>query len=27
MDILTLDRRGFSAYRTSKGKPFRLVLS
>jgi uncharacterized protein len=25
-DILTLDRRGFSAYRTSKGKAFRLVL-
>jgi predicted nucleic acid-binding protein len=24
-DILTLDRRGFSAYRTPKGKPFRLV--
>jgi len=27
LDILTLDRRGFSTYRTSKGKPFRLVLS
>jgi predicted nucleic acid-binding protein len=25
-DILTLDRRGFSTYRTSKGKGFRLVL-
>jgi predicted nucleic acid-binding protein len=25
-DILTLDRRGFAAYRTSKGKRFRLVL-
>lgn len=24
-DILTLDRRGFSTYRTSKGKRFRLV--
>jgi uncharacterized protein len=24
-DILTLDRRGFSTYRTSKGKPFRIV--
>jgi predicted nucleic acid-binding protein len=27
VDVLTLDRRGFSAYRTSKGKAFRLVLS
>ncbi len=26
MDILTLDRRGFSTYRTGKGKAFRLVL-
>ena len=26
MDILTLDRRGFSTYRTPKGKVFRLVL-
>lgn len=26
LDILTLDRRGFSAYRTSAGKRFRLVL-
>jgi predicted nucleic acid-binding protein len=26
MDILTLDRRGFSRYRTVKGKAFRLVL-
>jgi len=26
MDVLTLDRRGFSTYRTAKGKPFRLVL-
>ena len=25
-DILTLDRRGFSTYRTSKGKRFRLAL-
>lgn len=25
-DVLTLDRRGFSAYKTSKGKRFRLVL-
>lgn len=25
-DILTLDRRGFSAYRTKKGKSFCLVL-
>ena len=27
MDILTLDRRGFSTYRTATGKAFRLVLS
>lgn len=26
VDILTFDRGGFSAYRTSKGKGFRLVL-
>jgi hypothetical protein len=26
LDVLTLDRRGFSTYRTSKGKAFRLVL-
>jgi hypothetical protein len=26
-DILTLDRRGFSTYRTAKGKAFRLVPS
>ena len=26
-DILTLDRRGFSTYRTARGKAFRLVLS
>jgi predicted nucleic acid-binding protein len=26
-DVLTLDRRGFSTYRTSKRKAFRLVLS
>lgn len=26
LDILTHDRRGFSTYRTSDGKPFRLVL-
>lgn len=26
LEILTLDRRGFSAYRTAKGKRFRLVL-
>ena len=26
MDILTLDRRGFSTYRTTRGKAFRLVL-
>jgi predicted nucleic acid-binding protein len=25
-EILTLDRRGFSTYRTSKGKSFRLAL-
>jgi len=25
LDILTLDRRGFSTYRTAKGKAFRLV--
>ena len=25
IDILTLDRRGFSTYRTAKGKAFRLV--
>ncbi len=25
-DILTLDRRGFSTYKTAKGKGFRLVL-
>ncbi len=25
-EILTLDRRGFSTYRTGRGKPFRLVL-
>lgn len=25
-DILTLDRRGFSTYRTLEGRPFRLVL-
>jgi hypothetical protein len=25
-DILTLDRRGFSTYRTERGKSFRLVL-
>ena len=25
-DVLTLDRRGFSAYRSSRGKAFRLVL-
>jgi hypothetical protein len=24
-DVLTLDRRGFSTYRTRKGKPFRIV--
>lgn len=26
LDVLTLDRRGFSTYRTAKGKAFRLVL-
>lgn len=26
VDVLTLDRRGFSTYRTAKGKAFRLVL-
>ena len=26
VEVLTLDRRGFSTYRTSRGKPFRLVL-
>jgi len=26
-DVLTLDRRGFSTYRTSKRRAFRLVLS
>ncbi len=26
VEILTLDRRGFSNYRTSRGKQFRLVL-
>jgi hypothetical protein len=26
-NVLTLDRRGFSTYRTAKGKPFRPVLS
>ena len=26
-EILTLDRRGFSTYRTAKGRSFRLVLS
>jgi predicted nucleic acid-binding protein len=25
-DILTLDRRGFSTFRTSEGKPFNLVM-
>lgn len=25
-EILTLDRRGFSAFRTRRGRPFRLVL-
>jgi len=25
-EILTLDRRGFSTYRTSRGKSFKLVL-
>jgi uncharacterized protein len=27
VDVLTLDRRGFSAYRTATGKRFRLPLS
>ena len=26
-DVATLDTRGFSTYRTAKGKAFRLVLS
>lgn len=26
VEVLTLDRRGFSAYRTSEGRGFRLVL-
>jgi predicted nucleic acid-binding protein len=26
-EILTLDRRGFSTYRTAKGKGFRLILT
>ena len=26
-DIATLDTRGFSTYRTAKGKAFRLVLA
>jgi predicted nucleic acid-binding protein len=26
LDILTTDRRGFSTYRTARGRPFRLVL-
>jgi len=26
-DVITLDRRGFSTYRTAQGKPFRLVLT
>jgi len=26
LDILTLDRRGFSTYRTAEGKKFRLTL-
>jgi predicted nucleic acid-binding protein len=26
VDIFTLDRRGFSTFRTSQGKPFNLVL-
>ncbi len=26
-DILTLDRRGFSTYKTAKGKAFRLLLA
>jgi predicted nucleic acid-binding protein len=27
LDVLTLDRRGFSTYRTSRGRGFRLVLA
>ena len=27
LDVLTLDRRGFSTYRTARGRAFRLVLS
>lgn len=27
LDILTLDRRGFTTYRTANGRSFRLVLS
>lgn len=27
LDVLTLDRRGFSTYRTSQGRAFRLVLN
>jgi len=26
-NVLTLDRRGFSTYRTAKGRAFRLALS
>ena len=26
VEVITLDRRGFSAYRTSRGKSFRLIL-
>ncbi len=26
IEIVTLDRRGFSTYRTSKGKSFRIVM-
>ena len=26
LDILTLDRRGFSTFRTNDGQPFRLVI-
>lgn len=26
-DVLTLDRRGFSTYRTAKGRAFRLIMS
>jgi hypothetical protein len=26
LDILTLDRLGFSTYRTAKGKKFHLIL-